>query len=254
MFTEADYAAAAARLGVSVAAVKAVAVVESSGQTFWEIDGKCLPPVRFEAHWFSKLTSGRFDESHPDLSSPSWNPSLAASTWRGAWDQLSRARALDHDAADQATSWGAFQVMGFNWQRLRYNAVAGFVSAMDSAAGQLDAFARFIEADSALQADLGIGAWLDFERRYNGGGYNGAYAAKIKAAYSHFAGVPTAIPRLLKLGDAGADVGALCDALGVEHSEIFDEGLDAVVRGFQRDHQLTVDGVVGPMTRRALGL
>ncbi|MBV8188682.1 MAG: peptidoglycan-binding protein [Alphaproteobacteria bacterium] len=43
-------------------------------------------------------------------------------------------------------------------------------------------------------------------------------------------------------------------AFGVEHSETFDEGLDAVVRDFQREHQLTVDGVVRPMTRRALGL
>jgi peptidoglycan hydrolase-like protein with peptidoglycan-binding domain len=49
-------------------------------------------------------------------------------------------------------------------------------------------------------------------------------------------------------------VGKLCDALGVDHSQIFDEGLDAVVREFQRNHQLAVDGIVGPMTRRALGL
>ena len=67
-FTETDYQSAAKRLSAPVAHVKAVAEVESAGETFWTIDGRQLVPVRFEAHWFGKQSGYRFNESHPDLS------------------------------------------------------------------------------------------------------------------------------------------------------------------------------------------
>ncbi len=51
---------------------------------------------------------------------PRWRPALA----QGAWEQVNRARALDEEAADEATSWGAFQVMGFHWKRLGYPSVS----------------------------------------------------------------------------------------------------------------------------------
>jgi hypothetical protein len=73
MFSEADYSAAAARLGVPVAAVRAVADVESNGVTHWA-DGR--PPILFEAHWFSHFTDHRYDADHPAISSYGWNPSL----------------------------------------------------------------------------------------------------------------------------------------------------------------------------------
>ncbi len=56
----------------------AMASVESAGETFWSLDGKLVVPVRFEAHWFGKLTSYRFNGSHPDLSCVEWNAALAA--------------------------------------------------------------------------------------------------------------------------------------------------------------------------------
>jgi hypothetical protein len=254
MISEADYAAIAARLAGPVAHVKAVSQVESNGQTFWTIGGKPVPPVRLEAHWFGKLTRYRFNSSHPEISCVDWTPELAATTWAGAWQQLEEARALDRDAADQATSWGVFQVMGFNWRRLSYAGVQGLVAAMYSETGQLEAFARFIEADPALKADLAIGAWLDFERRYNGGGFNGQYAARIEAAVAHFSEHPQAAPRLLKQGDGGADVAVLWQALGLPPATTFTPELADDVRAFQGGHGLVADGIVGPMTRRALGL
>jgi len=50
-----DYESAAARLGVSIQALAAVAAVESSGVSFWTIDGRQRPVIRLEAHWFGKL-------------------------------------------------------------------------------------------------------------------------------------------------------------------------------------------------------
>ncbi len=58
MFDTADYQRAAARLNVPVAHVMAMVAVESSGETLlgcWATSRLVLP-VRFEAHWFGKLT------------------------------------------------------------------------------------------------------------------------------------------------------------------------------------------------------
>jgi len=254
-FDEADYRRAAARLDVPAANVMAMAAVESSGETFWLLDGKLVVPVRFEAHWFGKLTGYRFNDSHPDLSCASWNPDLAARTRAGAWDQLIRARALDRDAADQATSHGAFQIMGMHWKRLGYPGVNRFVDSMSANGddGQMDAFARFIQADPALHASLALGAWLDVEQRYNGGGYGGAYAAKLEAAAALYGGGTTpSVPRTLRRGDHGADVVALQTALGLRADGDFGPATEAAVRLFQADRGLLVDGIVGAMTLAAL--
>lgn len=184
MLTDTDYQAIADRLGCGLPNIKAVAQVESSGETFWIIDGKPRPPVRFEAHHFGRLTGYRFNASHPNLSCVEWTPSLAATSHLGAWAQVEAARQLDETAAFQATSWGAFQVMGFNWKDLKYDSVQEMVAEMYTEAGQLEAFARYIEADSALKADLAIGAWRDFARRYNGPGAIDAYEAKMTAAFA----------------------------------------------------------------------
>jgi hypothetical protein len=269
MFDTADYRRAAARLDVPVAHIMAMIAVESSGETMWVVDGRLVPPVRFEAHWFGKLTTYRFNDDHPDLSCDGWNPSLAAGTRAGAWDQLTRARALDAAAADQATSWGGFQVMGFHWERLGYDSIQAFVDSMmrNGDDGQMDAFVQFVLEDPALRASLRIGAWLDVERRYNGGGYNGAYAVKLEAAAALYAGhdgepvtdragkpLVAATPRALRRGDRGADVVALQVALGIQPDGDFGPNTDAAVRLFQADRGLVVDGTVGVMTRRSLGI
>jgi len=254
-FDEADYRRAAARLNVPVAHIMAMAAVESAGETFWLLDGKLVVPVRFESHWFGKLTGYRFNGSHPDLSCVEWNAALAARTRVGAWEQLSRARGLDRDAADQATSWGAFQIMGYHWKRLGYASVRTFVDSMSDRGddGQMDAFARFLEADHALRASLAIGAWLDVEQRYNGGGYGGSYAAKLRAAAEIFGGHDASMaPRVMRKGDRGADIAALQRALGVRADGDFGPETEVSVRLFQAGHGLLVDGMVGVMTRTAL--
>lgn len=269
MFDTADYQRAAARLDVPVTHIMAMAAVESAGETLWIVGNRLVPPVRFEAHWFGKLTGYRFNDDYPDLSCVSWNPALAANTKAGAWGQVNRARSLDEFAADEATSWGAFQVMGFHWQRLDYPSVQAFVDSMTSNGddGQMDAFVAFVEADHALHASLRIGAWQDVERRYNGGGQGGAYAEKLKAAAALYAGhdgepVKDAAgnswvggpPRVLRKGDRGADVVALQSALGIVADGDFGPKTDAAVRMFQADQGLVVDGLVGVMSRRALGI
>lgn len=251
-FDQADYRRASARLDVPIPHVKAMSAVESSGETFWDIDGQHVVPVRFEAHWFGKLTGYRFNSCYPDLSCVDWIQGLAAATRAGAWNQVERARALDRDAADSATSWGAFQVMGFHWQRLRYDSVRAFVFSMSSHGddGQMEAFVRFVEADPSLHRAMRLNLRDVVEQLYNGGGFGGAYAQKRRAAVAVFSETDApATPRALRLGDRGPDVAAVQAALGVRPDGDFGPQTDAAVRLFQGDMDLVVDGIVGKMTR-----
>ena len=64
--TQGDYIAAAARHRITMAAIKAVAQVESGGRSGF--DDQFRAKILFEAHHFRKYTVKRFDLSHPHLS------------------------------------------------------------------------------------------------------------------------------------------------------------------------------------------
>ena len=184
--TEADYAATARQLGVDVAAIKAVAQVESAGSGMLA-SGK--PKILFEAHVFHAQTNGRFDASQPNLSSPGWNRSLYGAGGEHQWDRFDRAAALDPQAAMQSASWGRFQIMGFNHQRAGFSNVQDFVAAMKSGEGaQLQAFASFIQSDPKMLQSLRDHDWAGFAQRYNGAGYaQNQYDTKIAAAFARYA-------------------------------------------------------------------
>lgn len=255
-FDDADYRRAHEMARVPIPHMKAMIAVESSGETFWEIDGERVVPQRFEAHWFGRLSGYRFNASHPDLSCVQWTPNLAARTRAGAVDQVRRAAELDRPAALGATSWGGPQIMGFHWKALGYASVQAFVDSMSDRGddGQMDAFVKFIMHDRVLLQALRDGKWDVVELRYNGGGYGGAYARKLEAAVRLYRDPAMPAPRLLKLGDVGPDVSALRQALGLAANDNFDPATDAAVRAVQVRKGLTVDGMVGRMTRAALGL
>jgi murein L,D-transpeptidase YcbB/YkuD len=150
--------------------------------------------------------------------------------------------------------------MGLNWSRDRYKTLDDLINAVQTEWGQLDAFARYIEADPALLGALRSGDWATVETLYNGGGFHGAYAAKLEAATDHYSGrsgrtadAPR-MPRALRLGDSGDDVLALQKALCVIADGDFGPATDAAVRRLQAERGLVVDGIVGTITRRALGL
>ena len=174
-----DYQSAADQIGAEVAAVKAIAEVESSGRGFQ--NGR--PIIRLEAHWYGKLTGYQFNESHPHISCRAWSPSLAARNQGEAWVQFEEAAALDEGAAIQATSWGWPQVMGFNYTKLGYASPQEFRDAMGTDEGQLDAFLRFVKADVVLMDALRRHDWHAFAARYNGLGQVERYAGLMADAY-----------------------------------------------------------------------
>ena len=67
--------------------------------------------------------------------------------------------------------------------RLGYASPQAFRDSMNTEAGQLDAFARFIKATPAAHDALQRMDWQAFENAYNGGGFGWAYAAKMRDAY-----------------------------------------------------------------------
>ena len=73
-----QFVRAAARLGCSVPAVKAVVEVESAGSGFLS-SGKVK--VLFEGHTFYRYTKGKSAKSHPTLCYPTWTKAYYA---RGA--------------------------------------------------------------------------------------------------------------------------------------------------------------------------
>lgn len=184
MLSEADYKRAAEWLGCEVAAVKAVDRVESAGSGFLA-DGK-TPKILFEAHLFSRLTGHKYDQSHPHLSSPSWNRKL----YKGGaaeHDRLAEAVELERTAALQSASWGRFQILGSNWRECDFPHLQAFVNAMyQSEAAHLYAFVSFVRK-RGLADELQRKDWAGFARGYNGPGYkNNRYDQKLEQAFGIF--------------------------------------------------------------------
>jgi hypothetical protein len=176
-----DYRRAALELGCATAAIAAVAQVESSGSGFNEDDS---PKTLFEGHHFHRLTDGRYGSSHPTLSYPKWTREFYGRSWVDEKQRLESAKNLDFKAALLATSWGRFQIMGFNYALCGYVSVFDFVKDMStSETKQLDAFVQFIE-HRGLADELRDLRWADFARLYNGAGYAAnRYDEKLARAY-----------------------------------------------------------------------
>ena len=175
--TPADYAAVAQNLGVEPAALAAFVKVESRTGTL--ADGR--PSILFERHIFSRLTGGRYDASHPALSSS------RAGGWKAgaaAYEQLTEAAALNCPAALAATTWGAFQILGRNYRIAGYQFVDDYIrDVMRSGRKELEAVASFLRAN-ALLPFLQQKDWVSLARRYNGPILAEEYGAKLEAAYA----------------------------------------------------------------------
>lgn len=188
--TLADFEAAAKKLGSSVAAVRAVADVESNGAGFLP-DGR--PKILFERHVFYRLLAkaGK-DAKTASIGRPDIINQTPGGYQGGAaeWLRLTRAQAIDPDLAIEATSWGAFQVMGYHWRKLGYDNALDFQAGMMSdEATHLRAFVLFIAADPALCRSLRAKDWSAFARAYNGPNYKqNRYDEKMAAAYRRYAG------------------------------------------------------------------
>lgn len=204
ILTNQDFIDAAAILSCSVAAIKAVAEVESSGDGFMETGE---PKILFERHIFSARTRGIYDKTHPGVSNkvPGGYGKYSVQHKR-----LQEAVALDRNAALMSASWGKFQIMGFNYALAGFNSLQEFITAMyRSEREHLIAFIQYIKHNS-LADELREMRWADFARRYNGATYwKNKYDNKLAAAYKKHASSEKPAARSRSVTNASKNAEAL---------------------------------------------
>ncbi len=176
--TEDDYARAAAALGhgVTVGHMKASKIVEAPRGAF---DDAGRPSILFERHVFARNTNpkGKFNSSSPLLSAVRGYGPGGYGSFSGQYKKLEAAYKLDPEAAFEACSWGAFQVLGENAVSLGYESARDMAMQLaESEAAHLDSYVRFIKVNG-LAEELGRckpgepDSCIPFVQAYNGDGF-----------------------------------------------------------------------------------
>lgn len=176
MITDKQFYDAAMLLHCDSAVIMTVAEVESSGSGF---DKKGRVTQRFEPHVFYRRTNGRYGIS--DISQQNWSPkNYKISTYV----LFEKAYKINPEEAIKSTSWGMFQIMGFNFRLTGYENINEFYNTMHrSENDQLTMFVNFIK-NSKLDEFLRKKEWEKFAQAYNGRSYKiNKYDEKLKKAY-----------------------------------------------------------------------
>ncbi|MFL0089706.1 N-acetylmuramidase family protein [Tenacibaculum maritimum] len=178
----ADFKDAAKQLGVSVAVVKAVRDVEAPRGGFLRYNNE--PTILFERHKFHQFTSGVYSTKYPDISNARPGGYIGYSQEHL---RLQKAAKLNREAALKSTSWGLFQIMGFNYKMCGYQTLQMFINDMYlSEKKQLMAFVSFVKSVN-LQDELQRLDWHAFARNYNGKNYRkNKYAKRLANAYKKY--------------------------------------------------------------------
>lgn len=181
--TDEDFKLVADELGIEVAVIKAVVVIEA-GAAMKGFSAPGVPVVNFDptmyAKYKNKATSTAGDKSAKV-------PEGLKGHALKEWTQLTNARKVNKEGADMGTFWGMFQIGGFNYKRCGCESVNEFVERMSySELEQLQLFAIFIENSDMLKY-LKKKDWSGFARRYNGKSYaKRGYHTKMAKAYAKF--------------------------------------------------------------------
>lgn len=190
--SEQDLEKVADRLGITLAAIKAINTVETSGAGYLP-DGR--PIILYERHVAHRLLAEAGTAPDKIDALAARYPNLI-NTARGGyaggsaeWSRLASAcQVIDRSIAYAACSWGQYQIMGHHWQRLGYESIDAFVMALHTGeAAHLEAFARYIEADPALHKAIKAKKWPEVARLYNGPAYKAnLYDIKLARAYERY--------------------------------------------------------------------
>lgn len=180
------------RLGIEPALLKAVQIVEAAGKDGFLSDGK--PQILFEGHIMYKEFHKKFPDRDLDylckrfsmVFYPKWDKSKYFGGL-GEYKRLELAKEIDEECALKATSWGMFQIMGFNHNLCGCKDVFDFVHKMsESHEKQLELMYYFMNNSGCLK-ELKEKDWAGFAKKYNGPGYaQNAYDQKLRNAYENF--------------------------------------------------------------------
>ena len=159
-----DYAFAAKELAIRAEWPQAIAHIESLARPFAE---NGLPVLRIEDRWWRKLAYSSAAAREIDALKP-LNPESQAQRWQN----FEHLWSVDPVAVVKASSFGAFQIMGFNHAHAGFQDPLLFKEAMGFGAGaQTMAFVRLVKASPKLHAALKAGDPVAIAIHYNGSGY-----------------------------------------------------------------------------------
>lgn len=180
------------RLGIEPVLLKAVQLVEAAGRDGFLADGR--PQILFEGHIMYKEFHKKFPDRDLDylckrfstVFYPKWDKSKYFGGL-GEYKRLELAKEIDEECALKATSWGMFQIMGFNHNLCGCKDVFDFVHKMsESHEKQLELMYYFMNNSGCLK-ELKEKDWAGFAKKYNGPGYaQNAYDQKLRNAYENF--------------------------------------------------------------------
>lgn len=182
--TEDDFVEVAQRLGVEVAAIKAIVDIEA-GRTHEGFSAPGKPLINFDLTMFRRFATKRgvnlakYTKSHPAV----FNSHRGSQTLANL--RLDAAKTINRHAAIEGTFWGMFQIGGFNWKKCGAESIDDFEAKMSrSERDQLDLFAEFI-VNSGLLEPLKTKDWARFARGYNGPSYaRRGYHTRMAQAYA----------------------------------------------------------------------
>jgi hypothetical protein len=169
------------------AAVKSVIIVESGGNGF--LNNK-LPKILFEGHIFWKellkhnINPKNYIKGNENIIYQKWTKQYYS---EDQYKRLEKAKLINEESALLSTSWGLFQIMGFNFKSCSYNNVFDYVKDMYiSEEKHLQAFINFIISDSKGNKynALKNKNWKIFASLYNGPKYaENKYDVKLEKYY-----------------------------------------------------------------------
>lgn len=242
-------------------AFAAVVEVESGGKAFAKVDGKEMPLILFEPHVFYRSLphSLRKEAVERNLARPKWGQLPYPKSQSARYNQLTRAKTIQSEAAYMACSWGVGQVLGENATWLGFPTAQALAErAMESIEGQLDLMVRFIKK-RGLVDELKDRDWRGFARLYNGGGQVDYYSTRMERAYDRLGG------EMPEKADVDDDVTLRVGSKGLSVTELqqnlrklgyhllidgdFGPATKAAVIAFQTDQMLVADGIAGPATQ-----
>lgn len=188
--TERDFVEAAERIGVEVAALKAVVEVECSSRGGFLADGR--PRILFEGHIFWQRLSRRgidpeaLAPSHPTILYPRWERTHYK-RGAGEWERFEEAAAIAPTEAIESASWGLFQIMGFHWRTCGCASAEEFRERMSQSEREQMLLAMNFLEKTGIARPLKTKDWCTFALRYNGKGYRAnRYDTRLEAAYRKF--------------------------------------------------------------------
>ena len=271
-----DVGDAARVLGIETAVLLAFLEVEAAGRGF---DSKNRPKMLFEPHVFWRNLQGAYRDvaAKLGLAYPKWRRNYPADSYPRLEKAINR---VAREPAFRSASCGLPQILGENFKASGFaSAEAMFSTMKQGEREQLLAMVTLLKAWGLAKHLVGkdftkAASWVPAVKRYNGSGYaaNSYHVKCAKAYIKHKDGVdwrtgaklppkvtvPTGVA-ILEKGMKGEAVRALqadLQALGLTFAMGIDgrfgDETDANVRLFQADHNLTIDGKVGPETQKAI--